>query len=158
MIQDVYNKTELEREIWGLLEGTLELMGFRIVDVEYVHSHAGKTLRLTIERPDGSVTIDDCVEVSRTCSDILDVKDPIDGSYNLEVSSPGINRPLKRFGDFDRFRGEKVRIETIEKIRGKHRFKGILRGTRDSEILVETGDELVSISVHNVKRARLDRI
>ena len=158
MVEDISNKTDLEKEIWGLLEGTVELLGFRIVDVEYVRSRGGMTLRLTIERPGGNVTIDDCVEVSRTCSDILDIKDPIEGPYNLEVSSPGINRPLKRLGDFDRFKGEKVKIETVEKLDNRHRFKGILLGTRDSDILVEIGNEMVSIPISKIKKARLDRI
>ena len=160
MVEDIYNKSELERDIWGLLEGTVELLGFHIVDVEYVRSHGGMTLRITIEneKEDEPVTIDDCVEVSRTCSDILDIKDPISGSYNLEVSSPGINRPLKRKRDFERFKGEKARVETMNKIDGRHRFKGILKGIREDAILIEVDSEIFTIPFQSVKKARLDRI
>ena len=158
MIEDIYNKTDLEKEVWDLLEGTVELLGFHIVDVEFLRSHGGMTLRITIEKEDGAVTIDDCVEVSRTCSDILDIKDPIAGSYNLEVSSPGINRPLKRMRDFRRFEGEKARIETLEKIDGRYRFKGILKGTAEDNVLIEIGDEVFSIPIIVIKKARLDRI
>ncbi|HFC46926.1 MAG TPA: ribosome maturation factor RimP [Dissulfuribacter thermophilus] len=158
MIEDIYNKTDLEKEIWSLLEGTVELLGFHIVDVEYVRSHGGMTLRITIEKEDAPVTIDDCVEVSRTCSDILDIKDPISGAYNLEVSSPGINRPLKRIKDFERFKGEKAKIETGDKIEGRHRFKGTLQGVREGNILIEAGDEVFSIPFTTIKKARLDRI
>lgn len=158
MFEDIYNKSDLEKEIWALVKGSVELLGFEIVDVELARGPGGTILRITIERPDGPVTIDDCVEVSRTCGDILDVKDPIDGPYNLEVSSPGINRPIKRIGDFERFKGEKARVETKEKILGRHRFKGVLKGLKDDNVLIEVGDEEFEIPLSMIKKARLDRI
>jgi len=158
MHEGIFSKTEVEKEVWDLIQGPVELLGFSIVDVELLPGPRGTVLRITIERLDGAVTIDDCVEVSRTCGDILDVKEPIEGPYNLEVSSPGINRPLKQLQDFERFRAEKVEIKTTEKFHGRRRFKGILQGLRDDAVVVSVGDKTFEIPVSIVRRARLDRI
>ncbi len=102
----------------------LEEMGFRLVRVRM----AGRDLQVMAERPDGLLTIDECVEISRALSPLLDVEDPVAGSYNLEVSSPGIARPLVRPEDFERWAGHVAKIEMTTPIDGRRRFRGVLEG------------------------------
>ncbi len=107
-----------------LVEPLLEGMGFRLVRVRM----AGRDLQVMAERPDGTLTIDDCVEISRAISPLLDVEDPISGSYNLEVSSPGVARPLVRPEDFERWAGFEARVEMATPIDGRKRFRGRIEG------------------------------
>ena len=101
---------ELTRRIADLIEPTLNDMGFVLVRVMLTGGHV-PTLQIMAERPDGTMNIDDCTELSRALSAYLDVEDPIEGEYNLEVSSPGIDRPLVRLADFSRFAGLEARVE-----------------------------------------------
>ena len=111
-------------EVARLVEPLIESMGFRLVRVRM----AGKDLQIMCERADGTLTIDDCVEISRAISPLLDVEDPVRGSYNLEISSPGIARPLVRPEDFERHAGHVAKIEMITPIDGRRRFRGVLEG------------------------------
>jgi ribosome maturation factor RimP len=95
------------RRVAGIIEPTLQSMGLRLVRVKFT----GGSLQIMAERPDGTMTIDDCAALSRAISPVLDVEDPIQGSYNLEVSSPGIDRPLVRLEDFERWAGHLARVE-----------------------------------------------
>jgi ribosome maturation factor RimP len=92
------------------------------------------------ERPDGGIEVEDCANISTAVSALLDVEDPIEEGYTLEVSSPGIDRPLTRLSDFDAWEGYDARLETAEPIDGRRRFKGTLRGTEDGEILLEIAE------------------
>jgi len=107
-----------------LAEPLLADMGFRLVRVRM----AGKDLQVMAERPDGLLTIDECAEISRALSPLLDVEDPVAGSYNLEISSPGIARPLVRPEDFERWAGFEAKIEMMTPIDGRRRFRGVLEG------------------------------
>ncbi len=138
-----------------LVEDLIVHEGMELVNVEFTTGPGGNILRLTIDKP-GGVTLDDCVDISRTVSDILDVHDPIPASYNLEVSSPGINRPLVRPADFERFSGEKVFVKTEVPFRSRRRFKGILRGRQDDAAIVETSEETYAIPFEIITKARLD--
>jgi ribosome maturation factor RimP len=100
-------------------------LGFRLVRVK-LSGQAGTTVQVMAERPDGSISVDDCEAVSQALSPVLDVEDPIEGGYRLEISSPGIDRPLVRVSDFDRARGHEVRIEMAVPIDGRKRFRGII--------------------------------
>jgi ribosome maturation factor RimP len=100
-------------------------LGFRLVRVK-LSGHAGATVQIMAERPDGSMSIDDCEAVSQALSPVLDVEDPIEGGYRLEISSPGIDRPLVRISDFDRARSHEVRIELAVPLDGRKRFRGIV--------------------------------
>ena len=111
-----------------LAEPVLASLGFRLVRVR-VSGFAGCTVQIMAERPDGSMSIDDCEAVSRALSPVFDVSDPIEGSYRLEVSSPGIDRPLVRRSDFDRYAGHVAQIEMQVPIDGRKRFRGELHGT-----------------------------
>src|SRR5579885_1550686 len=112
----------------AIVEPVLRQLGFRLVRVR-ISGAEGCTVQVMAERPDGSMTVEDCEDVSRALSPVLDVADPIDRAYRLEISSPGIDRPLVRKSDFDRYSGHLVRIEMAMPINGRKRFKGALAGT-----------------------------
>ncbi len=131
--------------------------GMELVHLEYTGSPSGMVLRIFIDKP-GGVTIDDCAHISRIIGDLLDVKDPIPEHYTLEVSSPGINRPLVKTEDFDRFTGERVFIKTREPVQGRKRFKGILKGIERDIIKIDLDDGEYEIPLDLIARARLDII
>ena len=114
----------------ALVEPVLESMGFRLVRVKL----SGPTLQIMAERPDGSFSIDDCEQFSRAVSPMLDVADIVSTRYQLEISSPGIDRPLVRQEDFERWAGHEVRIEMANPVAGRKRFKGHLEGVADNEV------------------------
>ena len=114
----------------GLAEPVLENLGYRLVRVRMF----GNTLQIMAEKPDGSMAIEDCEAVSRALSPVLDVEDPIASAYSLEVSSPGIDRPLVRAQDFERWQGHEVKIELNEPLAGRKRFRGELEGFVDGEV------------------------
>ncbi len=147
----------LEQHLREIIEPLVIHAGMELVQVEYLRTQSGMTLRITIDK-DGGVSVDDCAHISRLVSDVLDVKDPIPGAYNLEVSSPGINRPLVREEDFRRFAGEKVYIKTRTMRDGRRRYRGILRGIEDGAVRVEAADGLYAIPFVEISRARLDII
>jgi ribosome maturation factor RimP len=120
------------------------------------------TLQIMAERPDGTMTVDDCEVLSRDLSPLLDVEDPIDREYHLEVSSPGIDRPLVRLGDFDRWSGHQVKIELARPIDGRRRFKGTLAGREGDTVKLaleasakREQPDVVSLGVADIEEARL---
>jgi ribosome maturation factor RimP len=113
-----------------LVEPVLDEMGFRLVRVRLTAS----TLQIMAERPDGTFTIDDCEAVSRAVSPLIDVEDPVPQSYNLEVSSPGIDRPLVRPEDFARWAGHEAKIELVRPLDGRKRFRGTIAGMAADEV------------------------
>ena len=116
-----------------LVEPVLEGLGFRLVRVRMIGA-SGRTLQIMAERPDGSMSIDDCETASRAISPLLDVEDPVSGSYDLEISSPGIDRPLVRPEDFERWQGHEAKIELAVPQDGRRRFRGILEGFADGRV------------------------
>jgi ribosome maturation factor RimP len=118
----------LRARVAALVAPVLEGMGYRLVRVS-VSGMAGCTVQIMAERPDGSMSIDDCEAVSRALSPVLDVADLIDRAYRLEVSSPGIDRPLVRHSDFDRYAGHVAHVEMSVPVDGRRRFRGELAGT-----------------------------
>ena len=118
----------LPARVAALVEPVLHQLGFRLVRVR-VSGAEGCTVQIMAERPDGTMSVEDCEEVSRAISPVLDVADPVDRAYRLEISSPGIDRPLVRKSDFDRHVGHLVRIEMSMPVNGRKRFKGTLAGT-----------------------------
>jgi ribosome maturation factor RimP len=112
----------------AVVEPVLGSIGYRLVRVR-VTAFAGCTVQIMAERPDGNMTIEDCEVASRALSPVLDVADPIETAYRLEISSPGIDRPLVRRSDFDRYAGHVAHVEMQVPIDGRRRFRGELRGT-----------------------------
>jgi ribosome maturation factor RimP len=123
----------------AIAEPVLAGLGYRLVRVR-MSGLSGCTIQIMAERPDGSMTIDDCEAVSRALSPVLDVADPVDGAYRLEVSSPGIDRPLMRRTDFERCAGHQIKIETAVSIDGRRRFRGLLLGVQDNAARIRRDD------------------
>ena len=113
------------------------------------------TLQIMAERPEGGIEIEDCAKISRAVSAILDVEDPISDEYTLEVSSPGIDRPLTRLKDFERAAGHEARIETVEMIEGRKRFKGTLEGVENDEVLLAISEGTVGFDLDMIADAKL---
>lgn len=139
----------------ALITPSLEAMGYELVRV-MMQGKSRPTLQVMAERKDERpMTVEDCADISRSLSAILDVEDPIEGAYTLEVSSPGIDRPLTRVKDFCRWAGYEVKIETQLAIDGRKRFKGRLDGMDEGEVLIEAENGPVRIAFDDVKSARL---
>lgn len=141
-------KSPMDEKIAALIGPSVEGMGFRLVRVRLMGGRR-PTLQIMAERPDGTMEVDDCAEVSRMISALLDVEDPIDREYLLEVSSPGIDRPLTRLEDFERYAGFEAKLETQDLIDGRKRFRGALLGVEDQDvkIRVEADGETAEIAL-----------
>jgi ribosome maturation factor RimP len=129
----------LPARVATVAEPVIEQLGYRLVRVR-VSGTEGCTVQIMAERPDGTMTVDDCETVSRALSPVLDVADPIDRAYRLEISSPGIDRPLVRKSDFERYAGHMVRIETAIPFDGRKRFRGVLLGTDGNAARIRRDD------------------
>lgn len=133
---DLIAKTAIDRRLADIVGPVIEGLGFELVRIRLM---GGKTriLQIMADRPEGGIEVDDCAAISTAVSAVLDVEDPIEDNYVLEVSSPGIDRPLTRLKDFDMWVDYEARVETTELIDGRRRFKGVLQGTEDDEVLIE---------------------
>ena len=150
----------LSDRIAAMIEPALTAMGYEIVRVQLGggHNRSGRsaTLQIMCDRLDGqALTLDDCAEISRLASAVLDVEDPIAGGYTLEVSSPGLDRPLTRPKDFERFAGAEARVELSLPVDGQRRFKGVLRGLDDEAVVLETGDGRRRLALADIEKAKL---
>lgn len=146
---------EVRNTIVRLVEPLLEEKGLELVYLDY---KAGKRSHLCIyiDKP-GGISLEDCEEASREVSDIMDAYDPIPNSYFLEVSSPGLDRPLVKGKDFLRFLGEKVSVQTFEPMDGRRNFKGTLKSKEEEGIVITLDDgSSVTISYTNIKKANLN--
>jgi ribosome maturation factor RimP len=119
------SETGVAARVAQVIEASIEGLGFRLVRVK-ISNQNGCTVQIMAERPDGTMSIDDCEAVSRVISPLLDVDDPVGGAYNLELSSPGIDRPLVRVSDFERWAGYEAKVELAVPLDGRKRFRGIL--------------------------------
>ena len=153
-------ETGLAAEIASLAEPVLADLGFRLVRV-VVSGRNGSTVQIMAERPEeGTITVEECAEISRRLSPVLDVHDPIQGQYTLEVSSPGIDRPLVRPSDFDAWAGYEAKVELKQPISGRRRFRGLLEGIEGGEVRIEVdlgelGHQVVGLPLGLVGEARL---
>jgi ribosome maturation factor RimP len=149
----------LAAEVAAIIEPALEGRGYRLVRVA-ISGAEGKTVQVMAERADGTMMIEDCEIVSREISPLLDVHDPIAGTYRLEVSSPGIDRPLVRATDFEDWAGQEAKIELREPIEGRKRFRGMLEGYEDGEVRIEidlgeAGRQVIGLPLGLVGEAKL---
>ena len=160
----LHGLTPMRNELSGqvaldsLVAPAVEAAGYRLVRLR-VKGAARKTLQVMAERPDGQMDVDDCAALSRALSEVLEAADPISDEYVLEVSSPGIDRPLTAESDFARFAGHEARVELTQPIDGRKRFKGLLVGLDDHDVLMELNDEgethHVRLRASNIAEAKL---
>ncbi len=138
-VTDLVAKTAIDRKLAEIVRPVIEGMGYELVRLRLMGGQT-KTLQIMAEKPEGGIEVDDLAEINTALGAVLDVEDPITENYTLEVSSPGIDRPLTRLKDFDAWNGYVAKIETAELIDGRKRFKGTLHGTDGDEILIEIED------------------
>lgn len=145
-----------DNRLTSLAREAVEPMGYELVGVDFFHRGGRRSalLRVYIDQPEG-VTLDDCAAVSHQLSGVLDVENPITGEYDLEVSSPGLDRPLFTAAHFARFQGHQARIKLMAKREGQRHFKGILRGVDDDTLRLEVGGAMIEIPLLAIESARL---
>lgn len=150
----------LEARVAAIVEPVVEDLGYRLVRIK-ISSLNGCTLQIMAERPDGTMSVEDCEAVSRAVSPVLDVDDPINRAYHLEVSSPGIDRPLVRRGDFDRWSGHEAKIEMAVAQHGRKRFRGLVLGSRGDAVALRLPDAAdgqpneIELPIADIGEARL---
>ncbi|MDQ2094250.1 ribosome maturation factor RimP [Rhodalgimonas zhirmunskyi] len=147
-MSDLIAKAAIDKRLAGIVTPVIEDMGFELVRLRLMGGQT-KLLQIMAERPEGGIEVDECAQISNAVSAVLDVEDPIAENYTLEVSSPGIDRPLTRLKDFEAFEGYDAKLETDELIDGRKRFKGVLAGVEGSEVLIniEQGGEEVTVGL-----------
>jgi ribosome maturation factor RimP len=157
----IVTETGLEARIAHIVEPVAAGLGYRLVRVK-LSSMNGATLQVMAERPDGTMTVEDCERLSRDLSPVLDVEDPIDATYHLEVSSPGIDRLLVRRSDFERWVGHQAKVELTRPLDGRRRFKGLLAGLADDAVRIDIdrkskldAPETVALPLAEIEEARL---
>ena len=146
MTNDLIAKAAIDRRLAEIITPVIEDLGFELVRVRLMSGKA-TTLQIMAERPEGGIEVDDCAAISTGVSAVLDVEDPILDAYALEVSSPGIDRPLTRLKDFDMWVGYEAKIETTELIDGRRRFKGEIAGTEGDEVLITIEDQGEDVTI-----------
>ncbi len=147
-MSDLIAKSSIDQRLAAIVTPVIEGLGFELVRLRLM-SGKTSTLQIMAERPDGGIEVQDCADISTAVSAVLDVEDPLEEAYTLEVSSPGIDRPLTRLKDFDVWDGYEARLETSELIDGRRRFKGVLAGIEEDEVLIEIeeGGEALTIGL-----------
>ena len=153
-MSDLIAKTAIDRRIAEIIGPVIEDMGFELVRVRLM---GGKTqlLQIMADRPEGGIEVDECGAISTAVSAVLDVEDPITDAYTLEVSSPGIDRPLTRLKDFEEFEGYEAKLETAEMIDGRRRFKGVLAGVEGEEVMLNVDEGTIGLQFDWLSDAKL---
>jgi len=154
MINELIAKSAIEKKLLNIINPVISDMGFELVRVRLTKNNE-ITLQIMAARANGYINVDECAEISTAISAVLDVEDPIIDAYHLEVSSPGIDRPLTRLKDFEDFEGYEAKIETDNLIDGRKRFRGILAGITDSEILINLEEGTVGLEFDWLADAKL---
>ena len=134
-------KTAEDRRLLELLDPVAEATGYEIVRLRLMGGEAGRRLQVMAETPDGEMVVEDCARLSRAISEVMDAADPIAGEYTLEVSSPGVDRPLTRLKDFANYEGHEARIELDRVAEGRKRFRGVLAGVEDDAVGIDLEGE-----------------
>lgn len=139
---------------WELAEPIFNAEEMELIHIEYQREIGGRVLRLYADKP-GGITLGDCSVISSQLGDILDLKLETNDAYTLEISSPGIDRPVSRLSDFEKFEGQQAKIKIAQPINGQKKFKGILSGIMESNVQIKTEKETVSIPYQDIIKARL---
>ncbi|MEX0364522.1 ribosome maturation factor RimP [Ruegeria sp. HKCCD8929] len=154
MTNDLIAKAAIDRRLAEIITPVIEDMGYELVRIRLM-SGKQTTLQIMADKPEGGIEVDDCAEISNAVSATLDVEDPILDAYTLEVSSPGIDRPLTRLKDFDMFEGYEAKLETDELIDGRRRFKGELAGVEGDEVLINIPEGTIGLKFEWLSDAKL---
>lgn len=154
MNNDLIAKAAIDRRMAEIITPVIEDMGFELVRVRLM-SGKSTTLQVMADRPDGGIEVDELALISQSISAVMDVEDPILDEYTLEVSSPGIDRPLTRLKDFEMFEGYEAKIETGELIDGRRRFKGELAGVEGDEVLINVEEGTIGLKFEWLSDAKL---
>ena len=146
----------LEQKIHAIIAPPLESMGYVLVRVRMKDGSSRGTLEIIAERADGAgMGIDDCTEISHSVSALMDVNDPIRNAYDLEVSSPGLDRPLMSLDDFKRFKGQEAKVELMLPIDGRKRFRGTIESVQNDQITMKVDNQDVTLSFDGIRNAKL---
>jgi ribosome maturation factor RimP len=143
-----------QTHLWELFEPVVDGMGFDLIEIEHYPNPKHGVLRLYIDK-EGGVNVTDCSSVSRQISALIDVEDPVSGQFNLEVSSPGTDRPLRRLKDFKRFTGSLVKLKTVMPLEGQRNFKGRMLEVSEEVVVLETDTEELNIPMSAIEKARI---
>ena len=154
MTNELIAKSAIEKKLLEIINPVISDMGFELVRLRLM-SNKEITLQIMAAQPNGYINVDECAEISTAISAVLDVEDPILDAYNLEVSSPGIDRPLTRIKDFEEFEGYEAKIETVDLIDGRKRFRGTLAGINGSEILINLDEGTIGLEFNWLAEAKL---
>ena len=154
MSNSLIAKAAIDRRLAEIITPVIEDLGFELVRVRLISGYE-IILQVMADRPDGGIEVDECGQISTAISAVLDVEDPVLDAYTLEVSSPGIDRPLTRLKDFDMFEGYEVKIETTELIDGQRRFKGMLAGIENDDVLININQGTIGLKFEWLSDAKL---
>ena len=138
----------------AIVEPAVSALGFELVGIEYLSQGKHSMLRIYIDSDDG-ITVDDCAKVSHQVSGVLDVEDPIRGEYTLEISSPGLDRPLFKAADYDRFAGQEIKVRLAQPREGRRNYSGVLLGVRDGEVVLTMDGQEIGLPLADIEKANL---
>lgn len=153
-MNDLISSSEIEKKISAIISPTIETLGYELVRIRLVPGETS-TLQIMADRKSGEIDVEDCSIISRDISVLLDVEDPINEAYVLEVSSPGIDRPLTRLKDFSNWQGYEVKLETYELINGQRRFKGEIYNIEKDNITLANNGKFIELSFELISEAKL---
>ena len=145
----------VNKELERIVEPVVGSFGLEYVGLEYLSQGKHSVLRVYIDNPDGGVTVNDCETVSRQLSAVLDVEEPIRGAYNLEVSSPGLDRPLFTEAQFNQFTGQEGVVRVRTPVNGRRKFTGTLKGVKDGELTIDVDGEQFVLPLDVIEKANL---
>jgi ribosome maturation factor RimP len=137
-----------------ILEPAIEAAGYRLVRLRLMGGKT-KTLQIMAERPDGTMNVEDCASLARALLDFMEADDPLEGDYELEVSSPGIDRPLTRLMDYSRYAGHEAKLELLVPLDGRKRFRGLVLGLDGTDVVIETQGARVKFPFKGIAEAKL---
>jgi ribosome maturation factor RimP len=153
-LRKMKDQKSIINEVARLVEPVLEEMGFELVDVEYGSDRGRRILRIYADSEEG-ITLDECASISREVGDLIDVEDIIEHKYTLEVSSPGLNRPLKKERDFLWALGKKIKVKMAKPVNNRRNYTGFLQKYQDGILYVDTGQGVASLSVQEIEKCHL---
>lgn len=144
----------ITERLTNMIAPAVEALDYELVGIEFIRAGKHSTLRVYIDHEDG-ISVDDCARVSHQVSAVLDVEDPINAEYNLEVSSPGLDRPLFSAAHYEQFQGEMAQVVLNVPVAGKRKFTGVIRTVADNVVTFAVGEELLEVDVATIKKANL---